>query len=264
MVTKVRRARDSLLTLCLISLVFASCAKIKVTTPSSRYISPEAKGKLFSGTARIEQQVGTEGTLDFVGDSLENPLELRNNVTAPSISLDLGIAEKIDFIIKGNSGAPTVYTVKYQFIGENKKAASKGNKSLALTLGYGQSDESQTEDDDTIFNESSDDLNAEITQALFEVSIIYGYRPQEDTLLYTSIQASKQDISFELKSKTNTNLNVKSFTLNSWSYGASLGAIRYFDTIALNVEISAQRTDWNYNDPMTYAFISAALSKSWD
>jgi hypothetical protein len=263
MVTKLKanqRKEINLLVLIFI-LGITSCARIQVTTPSSRYITPEAKGKLFNGEAAFEQQAGTEATLNFDNDKLDNELILRNNVTPLALRIDLGIVEKIDFIIKGNSNAPTVYTVKYQFLGENQLNAGKGNHSLAATLGYGQED--LYENDDSDFFEE-DDIEAELNHKLLEASVIYGYRPHEDTLLYTTILAQKQDVSFILDAPSNASLDKRTFSLHTWSYGANIGAVRYFDKTSLSIEANVQRTDWTNNDPMTYAFLTAAIGFAWD
>jgi hypothetical protein len=253
--------------LLVLALVFTSCAKIKINTPSSRFISPEANGNLFDGSARLSGSSATEGTLNFDNDKTDNPLELRNNVTGLGLDLDLGIVEKLDFIIKGSASAPGVYTIKYQILGDPRSTAQIGNQSLAVTVGYGTQLESQSENDSGIFDDSSDNTSADIEQSLMEFSVIYGIRPQslkKEGLFYGSIQASKHDINFEITKSDNIALDGKTFSLNSWSYGASLGAIRYFDKYYANIEMSAQRTDWTNNDPMTYAFLSMAMGYKWD
>jgi hypothetical protein len=253
--------------LLILVLVLSSCAKIQINTPSSRFISPEANGNLLDGSARLSGSSGTEGTLDFANDKTDNPLELRNNVTGLGFDLDIGVIENLDFIIKGSAYAPAVYTIKYQILGDPRSSAQKGNKSLAVTVGYGTQVESQSENDEGIFDNSNDNISADIEQSLMEFSIIYGVRPQSlkrDGLFYGSLQASKHDINFEITKSDNALLDGKSFTLNSWSYGASLGAIRYFEKYYTNIEISAQRTGWTNNNPMTYAFMSMAMGYKWD
>ncbi len=265
MATKLKIEKNSYLILLL--LLFFSCAKIKVNTPSSRFISPEANGNLLDGSVRLSASSGTEAALDFDNDKTDNPLELRNNVTGLGFDLDLGVIENLDFIIKASANAPAVYTVKYQLFGNPRSTAQKGNHSLALTAGYGTQVEHQTESDTSIFNGSNDNIEAEIEQSLMEFSLIYGVRPQslkKDGLFYGSIQISKHDINFEITKSDNAALEDEDFTINTWSYGAAIGAIRYFEKYYANVEISAQRTDWTDNNPMTYAFLSFAMGYKWD
>lgn len=262
MATKQKTRDVNLLLIISLSAFLFSCSKIRVKTPSSRFISPEAQGKLFNGQARLEQQGGTEGTADFAGNRTDNPMELRNNASGPAVALDLGLLDQVDFIIKGNYNAATVYTVKYQIMGDSRMNAKKGNQSLAVSVGYGYETISETESDSDLFD-NDNGTEAEIEQSIFETSLIYGYRPQDDTLIYTSVQATKQDLNFELTSDTAA-LNGEKFSLNTWAYGLSAGAIRYFDKYFLNLEVSAQSTDWNHNDAMTYAFLNLALGYKWD
>lgn len=244
-------------------LAFTSCAKIQINSPSSRYITPEAQGKLFSGSVRLEQQAGIEGTVDFSNDETDNPLEQRNNVTPLASSIELGLIENVDFLIKGNYGAPEVYTFKFQVLGSPATNASAGNKSLAVTVGYGTRRDNQSESDTTLFDDINDNMTADLDQSIMEASVIYGYRPTEDTIAYGSIQLTRQSVTFDLESDNST-LDGENFTIESTNLGASLGALRYFQKYYLNVELSAQKTGWTNNDSSTFAFVSMALGYKWD
>lgn len=248
-----------------ILLLTASCAKIKITTPSSSFVSPEAQGKLLSGGVRLQQQGGTEGTVSFDNDSTENPLELRNNVTPLSAAADLGILEKLDLVVKGHADAATVYMLKFQLAGESRLKAQKGNSSLSIGIGYGEQEQGKSDDSNSVFEASSDGVEAAISETLLELSLIYGYRPQEDTLTYFGLHAQRQNYDFELSSSSNATLDGEQFDLETWAYGMSLGAVRYFENqYYVNIELSAQRTDYNYNDPTTFAFLTLAIGYNWD
>lgn len=250
----------------LLSLIFtASCSKIKITTPSSSFVSPEAQGKLLSGGVRLQQQGGTEGTLSFENDQTDNPLELRNNVTPLSGAADLGILEKLDLVVKGHSNAATVYMLKFQLLGDSRVNAKKGNKSLSIGIGYGELDQGQNDDSDSVLSDSDSGVEAAINESMLELSLIYGYRPEEDTLTYLGLHAVRQRFNFELSSSSNTALDGEEFELQTWAYGASAGAVRYFDNnYYANIELSAQRTDYNNNDPTTFAFLNLAIGYYWD
>ena len=247
----------------LLTLLVCSCAKIKVTTPSSRFISPETQGKLLSGSVRVEQQGGTEGTLSFENDQTDNPLELRNNVTPIATSLDLGILENLDLVVKGNGDAAAVYMLKYQIMGKNAQEASAGNQSLAVGIGYGLQEESQSDSGST-FNDVSGDISSSIKQSILDMTLIYGYRPHEDTLLYASVQALKQSFSFHLDADDTPALDGEKFELDTWAYGMALGATRYWEKYYFSMELSAQRTDYTNNDPTTFGFFSVALGYKWN
>ncbi|MDH5414084.1 MAG: hypothetical protein OEW87_08100 [Flavobacteriaceae bacterium] len=246
-------------TLLLLTVIFTSCSKIQITSPSSQYLSPEAQGKLGSGSIRLEQSAGAEGTLDFTGDRLDNPMVMRNNVTPLSAAADIGILEKLDIVFKSNGNAPSTTVLKYQILGDDRLKAKKDNLSLSVAIGYGEEESSELESD--LFNGS---IDASITQQLLEASIIIGKRTSDDSLLYSSLQAFKQDARFKLNAPTNLNLHQKTFRLNTWVYGLSFGAIRYFTSAYVNLELSAQTTDWNHNDPTTFGFATLAIGTKWD
>ncbi len=257
---KIRKEGSLLLILICLSV---SCAKIQVISPSSRFINPEAQGKAWQGGFKLIQQAGTEGTLDFEGERLDNSMELRNTSTPLAFSLDVGINHNLDFIYKAHASAPTVYTVKWQLMGANRVDAQVGNKSLAVTLGHGNSGQFQTQDDTSGFNELDEGIEAEITQSLLEASIIYGQRISNETVVYTSALVSKQDMSFKLESKDITELNDKTFTINTWNYGLALGAISYIEQMTIAVEASIQKTDYTRNRPTTYGFATMAVGYNW-
>tara|TARA_Y100000768_G_scaffold388962_1_gene389335 strand:+ start:763 stop:1542 length:780 start_codon:yes stop_codon:yes gene_type:complete len=248
-----------------ILILSASCSKIKITTPASNFVSPEAQGKLLSGGVRLIQQAGTEGTVSFSNDSTENPLELRNNVTPLAGAADLGILEKLDLVVKGHSSAASVYMLKYQVLGDSRLEAQKGNQSLSFGVGYGELEQGQRDDSDSIIEQSSDGVEAAINESLLELSLIYGYRPQEDTLTYIGLHALRQNFDFELSSDSNATLDQEKFDIQTWAYGLSLGAVRYFSSnYYANLEISAQRTDYDNNDPTTFGFFTLAIGYNWD
>lgn len=68
---KIRKEGSLLLILIFLSV---SCAEIQVISPSSRFINPEAQGKAWQGGFKLIQQAGTEGTLDFEGERLDNSM----------------------------------------------------------------------------------------------------------------------------------------------------------------------------------------------
>ena len=248
----------------LLAMLFSSCAKIQINTPSSRFISPEANGKLFSGSVRGSTYKGTEGTVDFSEDKTDNPLELRNNVTGLGVDLSLGFIDRLDFLLRSSANAPSIYTLKYQILGAPRLEAKKGNQSLAVTFGYAQQEETQSESDTSVFNDSDDSIEADITQKLVDLSLIYGYRPSDDTLVYGSLQLTQHDVDFKITDSDSSSLTGEKFSINSATYGLALGATRYFNKFYSTLEVSAQRTNWSNNDPVTYGYLSFAFGFKWD
>lgn len=247
----------------LLFIFTVSCAQIEVNSPSSRYITPEAKGKLLSGEVKVEAQMDQESELDFSNNKTDNELSMSHHIAA-TLNLNIGLLERMDFILKNYSGAPSVFTFKYQILGNTFYQAKKGDHSLAVTLGHGKKFETQKDDSNSVFSGPTSDIEAKIEHSLSEASIIYGKRIEDDIILYSSIQVYKQDINFELESVDNTTLNGKTFTLNSWNYGLAFGMVRYYESLNITLEASALRTDFNHNEPTTHAFVGAAVSYFWE
>ena len=70
-------------------------------------------------------------------------------------------------------------------------------------------------------------------------------------------------MSFKLESKDNTELNDKTFTVNTWNYGFALGAISYIKQMTIAVEGSIQKTDYTRNRPTTYGFATMPVGYNW-
>jgi hypothetical protein len=243
---------------------FYSCADIKVYTPSSRFISPESTGRTFGGGVQIENQGGSEITLDFDNDQLDNPGESRNDVSFVAVGLELGIIDRLDFFTKFNFNSPSLSGLKYQILGENRKDATVGNNSLAVTIGAGGSTQESTSSSSGFF--SGGDINgSKIKHNVVDASIIFGRRIEESVLMYASYQISKHSVDIELESDDNVNLDGKSFQIESTTTGASLGVIRYFGSVFyMNMELSAQKTKWTNSDESTFAFANLNLGWKWN
>lgn len=262
MVTKVKRnkaKRNSLITIVALGSILASCSNIKVRTPSSRFISPEAQGKFFSANTQIEVQNTTEAEFDFENNDVES-LSLAGNRVQTALALDLGLHEKVDLVIKSNGDAPTVTSMKFQLYGKPRLKAKKGDQSIAVTFGAGK--ESDTDLKDSIFNVSGS-TKADVEQSLIDFSVILGHRMNDDSLAYLSLSATKHNAKGSFSS-SNAQIDGKDFDIQTWSYVTALGAIRYYKNLVLNVEANLQKTHWTGNQANTYGNISAAIGLKFD
>jgi hypothetical protein len=254
--------RNNLLGLCFL-ILFASCGQIQIKTPSSRFISPEAAGKLLSGEVEIQQQGGAEGTIYINSTDIDNPMELRNNVTPLAFGFNLGLMDKVDFITYSYTDSAPLYGAKIQLMGKSRQEAKKGDQSLAVTLGYGEQYKSQSESRTELFTGDVEVKGADIKQTLKDISVIYGYRTADDVVVYTSVQLTQHEFHAEIESNDSA-INGKHLNYQTTNLGAALGAIRYFKSMHAKLELSGQHVNWTLNDPATYAFLNIALGWYWD
>jgi len=238
-----------------LSLIFTSCAEVRLHTPSARYMSPETSGKELAIGGQYFQQSGTEITIDTSEGELDK-VQLRNNVSPMALNVYLGLKEFLDVFIYNYADSASLLGVKYQIFGDSRKKAKAGNKSLAVTFGGGS--QSISTKSDRLFSDDVD--KTELDQSLIDASIIYGQRLTDNLLVYTSFQISNHSADIKLES-TDPDLDGESETYETTNYGASLGATLYTKNRGFHItaEASAQHVNWTNSDAKTFAFISGAL-----
>lgn len=239
-----------------------SCSQIKIKTPSARFTSPEANGRLFSGKIQIQQTGGTEAIVDLSNDKLDNSLYLKNTASPIEITGEFGILKNLDLFIKPHKDSATLTGLKLQFIGPNYKEAKAGDHSMAFTIAGGKETRSDSDDDSFLLDDSNTDV--EIEQTVFDTALIYGYRLDNTSLAYISINATKYDLVLNFNNDSNATLNNKEKDLATWAYGTAFGAVRYFDQLYLNLEVNAQNTNWDDNESTTFVFLNMSLGWRWD
>ena len=237
-----------------------SCAEIKVYTPSSKFTSPEAAGKLFAGNASIGLDRGTEGIVSLENDRTDNPLEMNNDNSQLMTSFDLGLMEKLDVFTKVTFGSPTLVGLKYQVYGEARENAGKGNTSVSITYAGGGSGESAS--GSSIFFDS--DVNQyDLSHRANDFSIIVGHRFEEDTLTYVTLSRTSNIVNISLEADS-APLNGADFEISSVTNGLNLGLVRYWRKMYVNIEGAIQENEWSNTDKITYGLINISLGIKWD
>jgi hypothetical protein len=233
-----------------------SCAEVRLKTPSARFMSPETSGKEMAIGGQYFQQSGTEAKVELQANELDK-VELRNHISPMALNIYLGLKENIDVFLYNYMDSASLLGVKYQIFGQSRKKAKAGDKSLAVTLGGGS--QSRTTTESNIFSDEVD--KTELEQTLIDASIIYGQRVTDQLLVYTSFQISNHTADLTIKSNDDPALDGQSELYETTNYGLSLGAKLYNKNKGFHIsaEASAQRVDWTYTDPKTFAFISGAI-----
>lgn len=159
--------------LLLIALALTGCSTI-IKTPINRFESPEVVGE----TLGAQFHGGWQGVTEAV--ITEDTYNIPINVDTPRIRSDhrpiagggIGLFQFLELQLR----SPSLLQLKFQVLGDPFKKAKAGNVSLAWTAGYGNPEESSS------FLGSSCDIQEHI----YDASVILGWRPTDDLLLYSS------------------------------------------------------------------------------
>jgi hypothetical protein len=263
---KVARKSASLLFLV---LLFSSCSHtIKVRTPSTRFISPEAGGKLFASEVSGFYAGGTKASVNLKNERTTDPLVLDNEtniIDSIGLNANIGLHEKIDFVMtSGGANTPVLYGVKYQLIGKKRVESKKGDQSLAITIMAGNAGQTQKSGEDLELTAMDDDTEVELDRDSTDYSLIYGKRIQDTLLAYTGVSYTKTKISGVLQSQS-VNLDGKSINYSAEAIGAHIGLISYISKfVSLKFEVSGQQVNWTHTEAETFGYVSGGMAFYWD
>jgi hypothetical protein len=255
--------------LALLVLLLSSCShRIKVSTPSSRFISPEAGGKLFASEISGYYSAGTQASVNLKNKNTDDPLVLDNEfdlLNAVGINANIGLHEKFDFVMSsGGINTPVLYGIKYQLIGKKRVESKKGDQSLAVTIMGGNSGQTQKSGEELELTPLDEDTEVELDRDATDYSVIYGKRLTDTFLAYTGVSYTKTKISGVLDSQT-TELDGKSIKYNAEAIGAHIGFISYVGKfISLKLETSIQQLNWSHTDTATFGYVTGGMAFYWD
>lgn len=270
-IKKREKRRDSftLLFVLVVTSILTSCShSIKVRTPSSRFISPEAGGRLFASEVSGFYAAGTRAKVNLKNEKVDDPLVLDNDTALfDSIGLNasIGLHEKFDLVMSaGGNHTPTLFGIKYQLIGKKRKDAKKGDQSLAITIMNGTSGQTQESGEDLELTPQDDDTKVELDRDVMDYSIIYGKRLSDTGLAYAGLSYTSYKFKGTLDSQS-SELNNKVLKNSGEIIGAHIGYISYVNKIlSLKIETSAQQVNWDYTKAKTFGYISGGMAFYWD
>ncbi|MBL7665648.1 MAG: hypothetical protein JNM93_10995 [Bacteriovoracaceae bacterium] len=238
----------------LLSILFSSCS-IAVKTPSSRFISPEAKGEFLHTDLGMSYGGYSKGELEPTGAGpVTDPLVMKHSQGVMANGT-LGFTEQVDiYVVLPERTTPQV-GFKFQLLGKSEKEATKKNHSLATTIAYGRA---KTTDAD--FLTSSND-KADITNRVLDFSVIYGYRAEENLLLYTGVSYSDYDFDGKFTSGANSG---RIFQYDSKTLGCHAGLMTSNKKWFTKLEASLQQTDWTHTGKQAYGFGAIQVGYNWN
>lgn len=199
-----------------ISLLVGCSTELKYSMNNSKFLSPEAKGKLFSGDVGLSYQMTHKVVISEAFDPLifnvpavtrdVNQISIGGDISIP---LNLGLLEKLDFYtIDGK------YGFKYQVIGEPELKKEEGIKgAIAVAYGYDHPEASSV----TYTSSSSGARIYETDMKVksIEVTLLLGKRINPNNLFYTNLFHDRYTYDGKLKSTQFSTINAKGKSYNT-------------------------------------------------
>lgn len=246
----------------LLSLV--SCSTY-LRTSGARMLSPETNGKLGKGTFDMARLQGSKQyQMDFSGSSTEVPFHDYDEMTyGYSVAGDLGIIKRLDvYILPSFVMAPTLFGIKFQFLGDPRAEATKGNisASISVAAGSSQQERKDAEDDTDIFDGRVDKIDVEMDHQ--DISLMTGYRWGEHWLQYLNATFYEEEARGKVTNNMLTLVDA-SFKYNNSGAIYATGFILYAGNVQFKAEYSHLTTDWTYNRKDYVNMVNGAMGFNW-
>jgi hypothetical protein len=250
-----------LLLVCLLHLV--SCSTY-VRTLSTRMISPEAQGKFLHSSldgARI-QSVQTN-QFDFSGTTTDKKLSAKEGTYAAGISGEIGLFRRLDtYIIPSLSTSPTIYGLKFQFLGDPKLEAKQGNFSASAIFGLGNQGFSRTDSENELDQLDSDIDEIDVNVDHEDVGLIVGYRWTDKLLHYANGYYIEEKVVGKVTNNSGTLEDVP-FKYNNRGMLYSMGAIYYLKIVYFKLDFSHMTLDWDHTAKQTSNSVNFGFGFHW-
>ncbi|HEY8279762.1 MAG TPA: hypothetical protein VIH99_09075, partial [Bdellovibrionota bacterium] len=160
--------------------IFASSCAVTAKLPMNRFESPEASGKAFGGEVQLAYQGRNEVELtpayETRAPNLNDPSVQKPGHRVIS-QTSVGLMERMEIsltLLQPRLG------LKYQFLGDTRPKASKGNFSMALSAGAAGSSEKEYSAGTSVTPATS----YELEETFVDGALILGWRLGTDALLY--------------------------------------------------------------------------------
>lgn len=226
-------------------LLFTACSTY-VRSPGSRMLSPEAQGKLGSGSLEARVQSLKEYKMDFSGSSTKVPFTEDQAVHTFGGLGEMGIVDPIDVFAIVAVGSPFLIGGKLQFLGERRTTAKRGNFSASAAVAIGSRSTSWTENNGDVDWTGDDVKKAKTEFTHGDAGLYVGYRWLDSLLHYANAIYYSEEMSGKV---TNRDETLKDAKFKYKNYGAiySTGFIYYYKALQLKLDYSYMSSDWTYN-----------------
>jgi len=246
-----------------ILLSFVSCTTY-FQTPGARMISPEAHGKLGKGTVDMGRLQGNrQYQADFRGATTKVPLDSDGVTYGYTVSGELGLLKRLDFyILPSLAMSPTLFGIKFQFLGDPRAEAKKGNFSAALSVAGGSSrqERKDADSDADLFDGGVDKIDVQMDHQ--DISLTVGYRWHEHLVHYLNSTFYEEEARGKVTNNQGTLVDAP-FKFNNHGALHSTGLILYAGNVQFKIEYSHLMTDWTYNHRDSANIVNAAMGFNW-
>jgi len=203
----------------LATALLAACS-VHYPMRTSRFISPEAQGRAGAGTGSLSTSWAHDVEILADVGSSETDAEFDGRVGAVQLGGHFGVSDRWDLFFQSVAPFGAYYFgAKYQFLGEPRLYAERGNFSLAGTLAPGFA---------PIEVEAGADKFDGIVW-IGDASLIAGYRLTDGLLLYGGPFYSYQTLNANRSPEAD-------FSGHGHSFGANLGLRYEWKQVAVDVE----------------------------
>lgn len=243
-------------------LGLTSCAT-HVRTVGSRMISPETQGKLGRGLVEGRLQAVQKNEMDFSGPNTKKKVTPDTEAYAPVTNVEMGFFRRLDAYIMPTFAGAAIGGVKFQFLGDPKIDAKKGNFSASLIAGYGGHGASHDSGNNDLVGLDDDDIDK--ISARFEhndIGLIVGYRWIDQLVHYVNGYYLQERFSGRITNESGT-LDDASFRYKNEGVLVSTGAIFYLKKIFFKADFSHLVTNWSYTRPITTNSLNAGFGFNW-
>ena len=226
-------------------------------------MSPESNGKTLGGTIDIRLQQGQNAKLNF-RESTTEPIEGYGELASLGLYADLGIIESLDFYFnQGSMLAPSMFGLKYQFVGDSRIKAKKGNSSAAVAVGMGSRNASKSsgDADDDILSGHIKELD--LDHSVKDIGLILGHRWTDSLLHYFNFFYVQQDVSGEVTNKSGS-VTKADFDYDGESYLISTGLMLYLSQhFHFKIDLSHMKSNWERSNGQTSNIVNGGIGFNW-
>jgi hypothetical protein len=225
-------------------------------------LSPETHGGLGKGALEARLETLKRDQLDFSDDNTKNSVERAGGPAGLTGLGEIGLFKQLDvYVIPSMAFTPTVFGVKYQFLGKTKSEAQKGNFSASVFVGYGERSESGSGADGDLDYLDGNVDHIRVHTKHQDVGVVAGYRWSEKFLHYANVVYLQENL--QGKVTTEGTLTDAKFRFQQDGMIYSTGFIYYFAKAHFKLDYSHFISEWSYTTKHTLNTLNTAIGFNW-
>lgn len=197
-------------------LTLSSCTTtLDYNVPSNRFQSAEVSGRTLGGRVEIgggrgnEYQLAQIYNVSIVNSTADLSTDQSiSDTEALSLSMSLGVVERLDAYYYSYYDAADIFGLKFQFLGD--VTPDKEGHKLAIMAGAGSMGDDETTS--VKLDNPSKKYEGRIDLKAYEFSFLYTYRFTKNFATYLNLTHSIYKVTAFLKSDSETDFNIRGYT----------------------------------------------------